>query len=96
MMRGIKNNPLRDAARMLARIVLRTVWVNILLIMSNPPKGRVQSCQRKATVPTAITAGSWRKMPMIPPEKIHPVMLQTKRNAVVTLIENQYPLFTRS
>ena len=63
-MSGTKKRPLRAEASRFAATGMRHVCVSMLLVMMKLLSGNVLICQRKATMPTAITAVSLRKMPM--------------------------------
>ena len=88
-MRGMKNRPFREAARMLACHGLRIVCIIMLVYITTAPRGSVTNCQRKATRPTSITAGSWRKMAMMPDENRKPNTAQKTRNVVPKRTMNQ-------
>lgn len=71
-MSGMKKSPLRAAATMLALTGLRMVCISMLVSTMLATSGKLSTCHRKATEPTATTAASSRKMLMMEVEKMKP------------------------
>ena len=94
-MSGMKKSPLRAAATMLALTGLRMVCISMLVSTMLATSGKLSTCHRKATEPTATTAASSRKMLMMEVEKMKPRRAQTLRKTVPHLMQKKKASFTR-
>ena len=94
-MSGMKKSPLRAAATMLALTGLRMVCISMLVSTMLATSGKLSTCHRKATEPTATTAASSRKILMMEVEKMKPRMAQTARKTVPHLMQKKKASFTR-